>query len=237
MYSSSIDAETEPQLIIRFLVDSLIRRLEFDADGQCSTTGVGNISFRCCICDENRQMYPSKAELIKHLTDRHSTLLNTVKCIYCDAQFSTKNLKDFADHLKNAHLEACLALLEKTKSPVTQTKEADAAGLDWDAYFSCVSVDSPPLSNDSNQMSSRNKESLSANKLSANENEEEEEVTSVKNANNEEALTPQEEANSLNKQEENSKSDGSDKNELTSKAKPKVKKPIKAENSNEDLDG
>ena len=239
------------EIVIKNLLDSLVNKIEEELEN-CSST-LSNLKYKCTICQSTPtcSIFSKKFELLKHIFESHAESLNLVDCMYCFEKFSLKNMNEFFSHLRNCHADSCLRLVNQHNCEHKINENFDK--YNWQEYFSSRSTDAlleltkgqiivaneltiksvsgSELSNQETQ----NKENRSTNENTI-EIEEDLSPKSSKSVNNEEA-SPQEEqqqhqqqdddADSINKQEENSKSDESDKVDSSSgqKSKPKIKKP------------
>ncbi len=234
------DENVDDDSVIKNLLVSIVDKIEeeFESVGSCNLSTA--IKYKCSFCHDNDSVFANKIDLCKHMLASHSECLNKVDCMHCSKDFSHKNIKEFLNHLKSDHFDACVNLVNEKKAECTTDKATFS--LNWEEYFSTKLTDHivKETINDFKSLPSadtiiideiQHKEDPMSN-VNSSEKGEEKNETSFKN-NNEEQSYPQEakqqdqEIDSISKQEENSKSDESDKADvqICQKTKPKIKKP------------
>jgi hypothetical protein len=239
------DESVDDDLVIKHLLVSIVDKIEEELERVGSFNLTSTIKYKCTFCQNNNSFFANKIDLCKHLLASHSDGLNKVDCMHCSKEFGLENIKEFLNHLKSEHFDACVNLVNGIKAECTPDKRI--ASLNWEEYFSTKLTDYAVVDtiNDFKPVSSaetiitdeiENKEDLMSNVNSSEKDEEKNSSSKSENSfknNNEERSYPQEakqqdqEIDSISKQEENSKSDESDKADvsISQKTKPKIKKP------------
>ena len=234
----------ENENVIKSLLSSLVDKIEEELGNFSSS--FNSFKHKCTFCPSGSSIFITKFELSKHLLESHSECLNMVDCMHCSEKFSLKNMKEFFTHLKRDHSDDCLkSIKENAIKEITNNQDNN---FNWQKYFSVHSLKEESKSDvvvtnepviESVSGSEASNEENQTKETQSNENDDEDlSSKSTKSCNNEEA-SPQEEQHlpqpsqldedndSMSKQEENSKSDESEKSDLTNsqKNKPKIKKP------------